>query len=249
MKSSFKDADQVEVAAPPAEEITTSTALAVQPEATVVPDGFFSNDAVEGDFDRSDIKVPRLNLVQSVGPLSGELGFTPGRFVFNKEVDLGSEGLKITLIHLKKYLLEDLAYGSETMPRFFKSMDDARRAGFLPIADKKTMGEEHKYAKPVLDADVLIEGKPGVNDTFPFDFNGTPYAMARWTLQSTAYSRVGKSFFTDSQFALKAGLSIKFYSVSAKREKIGVNWVFCPRVQIAGKNSDEFIAWIKSVTV
>lgn len=247
MKTSFADADS-SFASPEAQSTTpvASTAVATRPPQELVPDSFFNNDNVEGGFDKDDLKIPRLNLVQSVGPLSGELGFKPGAFVYNKEADLGSGPIKITLLKLRKYFLEDLPYGSETFPRLFKSAEEAAAAGFLDIRQKREMGEEHKYVKPVLDADVLIEGKAD-EATFPLDFNGTPYAMARWTLQSTAYSRVGKGFFTDSQLALRAGLSTKFYTISTKREKLGNNFVWVPRAQLSGRNSDEFIAWIKDV--
>lgn len=255
MTTSFANADQAAQVpeAPPAE----STELVPQAPSEIVPDSFFGNDDIEGDFDKSDIKIPRLALVQNVGPLSGELGFTPGTFVYNKETVLGTsvknpqgaiigtDGITITLLHLRKYFLEDLAYGSEVMPVLFKTSDDARRAGFLPVQDKRAMGPDHKYFKPVIDADVLIRGTPE-NITFPFDYNGTPHAIARWTLQSTAYTRVGKQFATDATLALRSGLANKHYTVSARKEKLGQNFVFVPKATLTGVNPPEFIAWIKN---
>ena len=260
MKTTFADPDtETAPATPPA-----STALAAPASTEVVPDNFFSNEGVEGDFEQSDIKMPRLGLVQSVGPLSAELGFTPGTFVYNKEVVvgnvvtdpaknnavIGTDGLILTLFKLRKYYLEDIPYGtSEEMPAYFKTLEDARRAGFLPSSDKRQMGADHKYVKPVIDADILIQGDPAKHVSFPLDFNGTPYAAARWTLQSTAYNRVGKSFFTDSQLALKScGLTGKFYTVSSRREKLGQNFVFTPKAALKGLNTPEFIAWARGIT-
>jgi len=269
MKSSFANADQSAVPTETVDQIpagaqpvgANSEALATSGGSQIVPDSYFANEGVEGDFDKSDVKMPRISVVQGVGPLSGELGFIPGTIVYNKETVLGNviknpagavlgtDGLIVTLVHLKKYFLEDIPYGtSEAIPQYFKTLDDARRAGFLPSADKRTMGPDHKYAKPVVDADILIRGDAS-NVTFPFDFEGVPYAMARWTLQSTAYGRVGKQFFTDSQLALRAGLSTKFYTVSVKKEKLGQNFVFVPKATITGVNSPEFIAWVKSVVL
>lgn len=276
MKSSFAAADSESVPAAPEADLptaastgpapSTDTRVAAPADAQVVADNFFSNDGVTGDFDEKDIKMPRLALVQSVGPLSAELGFIPGTFVYNKEVEvgtrvvnpqannvvIGTDGLELTLVRINKYFLEDLPYtggGEGPMPKFFRTLDDARKDGFLPIQDKRQMGEEHQYVKPVLDADVLIKGDADRHAAFPFDFNGIPFAIARWTLQSTAYSRVGKQFFTDSQLALKVcGLKGKFYAVSSRREKLGQNFVFVPKAQIKGINSPEFIAWANSVT-
>ena len=274
MKTSFANADQdsVPVAtdeAVPTTPANTDTSVATQASSAVVPDSYFHNEGVEGDFDKDDVKIPRLAIVQAVGPMSGELGFSPGQIVYNKETVLGSavlgpvnaqgkpgpqigtDGVKMTLIRIKKYFLEDLPYspgGDGPRAAYFKTLDDARKAGFLPIQDKREMGPDHRYVKPVLDADVLIEGTKE-NLTFPFDYKGTPYAVARWTLQSTAYSRVGKGFFTDSQLALRAGLSTKFYIVSCKREKLGENFVQVPRAVLSGRNDDEFIAWVKSTVL
>lgn len=256
MKTSFADADQA-AQVPDAPNAEPTAALVPQATNEIVPDSFFGNDQIEGDFDKSDLKIPRLSVVQSVGPLSGELGFVPGTIVYNKETVIGTpsknpqgaingtDGLILTLLHLKKYFLEDLPYGAEAMPQYFKTADDARRAGFLPIQDKRQMGAEHKYFKPVIDADVLIKGTPE-NVTFPFDFNGTPYAVARWTLQSTAYSRVGKQFATDATLALRQGLTSKFYTVSVKREKLGQNFVYVPKATLTGVNPPEFVEWIKN---
>jgi hypothetical protein len=270
MKSSFANADQAVVPTEtvdqvPANAVQTETQVAVAaPTELAPPDSYFANDGVEGDFDKSDIKMPRISVVQSVGPLSGELGFLPGTIVYNKETVLGTpfhgpdtpngkgpiigtDGLIVTLVALKKYFLEDLPYDPASMdiPQYFKTLEDARRAGFLPSQDKREMGPDHRYVKPVADADFLIRGTDK-NITFPLDFNGTPYAKARWTLQSTAYSRVGKQLFTDSQLALRNGLTTKFYTISVRREKLGANWVFVPKATLTGMNTPEFQTWIKS---
>lgn len=254
-KSSFADADAEAVTTPEVVAPVANQQTSVVPAtggAVGVPDSFFHNEGMEGDIDRSDIKMPRLALGQNVGPLTNELGFKPGDFVFNKEVALGPN-IKVTLVRISKYYLQDLPFGSEEMPLFFKTADDARRAGHLSIQDKYSMDKEarkdHKFFKPVLDADVLIEGYATAEySSFPLDFNGTPYALARWSLQSTAYSRVGKQFITDGTMALKSGLSTKHYTVSAKREKLGANFVFVPTARLAGKNSDEFVQWAEDLT-
>lgn len=263
MKSSFANADQeAEVVSPETTPVAApSTALVpASPTALAQNDSFFSNEGLEGEFDQSDIKIPRFSVVQAVGPLSGELGFIPGQIVYNKETIvgtvvkaptggvLGTEKLKITLLRLKKYFMEDLPYGSEERPAMFKSSDDARAAGFLPVQDKKKCGPEHKYFKPLIDADILVEGDAS-NVTFPFNYNGTPFAIARWTLQSTAYTVVGKQFATDAGLSLRAGLQTKFYTVSCKKEKVGANWVFVPRVQLTGLNDAAFQQWIKDTVL
>ena len=72
---------------------------------------------LEGEFLPEDFVLPRLNLVQSVGPLSET--FQPGAFVYNKEVTLtdGTQPVSLTVLRIRKQYQEYVPYGGEEMPR------------------------------------------------------------------------------------------------------------------------------------
>lgn len=255
MKTSFADIGEITEPAKTGPTTATDTNAAGTPpvsqalvpvaENQVVPDSFFSNAEMEGDFDRSDIQLPRLSLVHGIGPLSEH--FTPGHLVYNKELDLGAGPLEVTLVRMRKYYMEDHAWGSEDIPRVVNSIDEMRKLGGYLTSEKREMGEGHPYFKPVLDAQVIIKGAPD-NSAFPYEFGGVPYAVAVWTLQGIAYTRAAKPFITASQFGLRAGLTTAHWSVTTKREKFGQNLVWFPVVRQAGRNSIEFIEWIKTLS-
>lgn len=203
----------------------------------------FSNEGLDGEFTRDDIQIPGLNLVQSVGPLSEH--FTPGQMVYNKEEVIGDKDnpVQITLLRMSKFYVEKLPYGSEVMPRKFKTEAEARAAGLVPLWEKQ---EGCGNFEPVLSCQVLIKGDPAKNTTWPIEFQGVPYAMARFTLRSVAYSATGKTLISASQFALREGLHTGYWNITPKREKVGANMVWIPRVRMAGKHTPEFIAFAKS---
>lgn len=242
------ETEKKEIAPVTAAETAPAAALTVPPATSpAVPDSFFNAEGMEGDYDRSDLQLPRLALVHGVGPLSEH--FAPGHFVFNKEVDLGVGPIKITLLRMQKYYLEDVPYGSEVFPKRLNTLDEVRKEGAFLLAEKRDMGEGHTYFKPCLDVQVLIKGTPD-NVVFPFTFGGTPYAIGIWSIQSaTAYNRAAKQFITASQFALKqTGLAGGEWDLQAKREKFGTNFVWVPTVRQSGRNTPEFIEFAKSVS-
>lgn len=208
---------------------------------------FNSNNRMSGDFDARDIQIPQLKLVHGVGPLSEH--FQPGKLVFNKTHDVGGGPLSITLLGMVKYFLEDVEYGTEVIARRFDTLDAVRAAGLKPIMEKPR-GEAKgvaSYAKPVLDAHVLIEipaGNAAEAEAF-HSFNGKNYVEASLSLASINYSRVGKLFITASTLALRKGLHLRPWALSTKREKFGPNFVWTLAAVMQAPHSAEQVAWIE----
>ena len=126
MKSSFTPTQEAPVFEKSADTVPAPGSAAIAAAAASsapVPASFFQNEGgLEGEFDRSDLQIPGLNLVQSVGPLS-EL-FQPGQMVYNKEEVLGLPA-EVTLLRLRKFFQEKLPYGSEVLPRRFNTQAEA----------------------------------------------------------------------------------------------------------------------------
>ena len=262
MKQSFKDASaaaQVPIDVPVTESPATAAdvdqpavpapqsnaMVPAEQKSQIVPDSFFQNNEMEGEFDRSDIQLPRLSLVHGIGPLSET--FQPGHLVYAKELDLGVGPVNITLVRLRKYFQEEIEWGSEDIPRICNSIEEIRKLGAYLTSEKKEMGEGHTFFKPVLDAQILIKGEAS-NTMFPFEFEGSPYALALMTMHGVAYTRTGKQFITASQFGLRNGLTVASWNITTKREKFGQNFVWFPVARQATRNSPEFIAWVKELT-
>lgn len=255
MKKSFKDADAaIEVDEPVA---TLSPEAAPPPPVSdskaIVPDTFFSNEDVEGEYHSRDIQIPRFNLAQAVGPLSAIVDektkkplFPPGDFVYNRERNLGPGPIEITLLKLKKTFVEDLPYSEDgPKPRVVMTENDIRKLGAFPIWEKKERGDDEVYFKPSLDALLLIKGSADFED-FDLLHDGNAYAKAVWTLQSTAYRVAGKTFITAATGILRAGIHTAPFLVKSSREKVGANWVQVPHVRIGKKHDEAFVAFAAS---
>ncbi len=82
---------------------------------------------IEGDIDAEDIKLPRINLVQSTSAIADD--FTPGALVLDKEVELGDETHPIHLVTLwgKKLYQQKLPFGeSEESPLVFQTRKEVK---------------------------------------------------------------------------------------------------------------------------
>lgn len=229
----------------------SETALVPQGSAALTQDGFFSNAELEGDFDRSDFKTPKLHLTQSVGPLSAT--FQPGNWIYNKDTDLGNRPLEVTALKLRKYFVQDIAYGSEVFPDICSSEKEFMAKGGLPIREKYAMEKQAKgsaagklFYKPTLDITCLIAGRK--EDVLPFEFEGVPYALAVWTLSSTGYSKTGTTFISAAALGLRSGLAWGRWTVTPKREKVGQNWIWLPIARQTAKNSQAFVDFARDLS-
>ena len=232
MISSFK---KPEGAASAAVTETPAQPHPVDPEETSMPLAI-PTKAVDGEFRAEDFVIPKLHLVQSVGPLSE--AFQPGAFVYNKELVLtdGVSPLSLTVLRIRKQYVENVPYGGDEVPRMFDTLEQIRAAGgWIDWRDN-----QRPPFSPVLHVLVLIKSPSGENPLFPYEFEGAHYGLALWTLRSTGFTRAGKTIITASQFALKDGLHKGGWALTSKREKIGMNFVFVPVLRHEAKHSDEF---------
>lgn len=209
---------------PPEHDEETTTQLAIP------------GKPVEGEFLSEDFVIPKLHLVQAVGPLSER--FTPGQFVYNKEevISDGTTPVSLTVLRIKKQYQENLPYGGDQLPRMFDTLEDVKHAGGW--IDWRN--NERPPFSPILNALVLIRSPFEESPLFPYEFAGAAYGLALWTLRGVSFTRAGKTIITASQFALKDGLHTGSWALTSKREKIGMNFIHVPNLRHDTKHAAEF---------
>jgi hypothetical protein len=213
---------------------------------------------ISGDYQEGDFRLPRINIVQSVGPLSED--FEAGSIVLNKDMILlpASEDPKVwgdplcvTVLNAKKQFAENLPYDSDEAPETVETLEEVTaRGGWIDWR-----GEEKPTWRPILTALLLIEAPTeAMADEFSIQGpDGKAYELALWTMKGTSYSRAGKAINTAARFALRnkeTGLPELHkgkWSLQVRREKLGTNLVFVPRLRQHGKHSDEFITFVTTL--
>jgi hypothetical protein len=198
---------------------------------------------LEGEFLPQDFVLPRLNLVQSVGPLSET--FQPGAIVYNKEVTLsdGTQPVALTVLRIRKQYQEHIPYGSDEMPRVFETLEEVRAAGgWIDWRDN-----QRPPFSPILNALVLVKSPFAEHPMFPHRYGEADYGLALWTLRSTAFTRAGKTIITASQFALRDGLHFGEWSFTSRREKLGMNFVHVPVLRHSARHTNEFAEFALSL--
>lgn len=212
----------------------TGNAVAVAEPTNIV---VIANEDVTGDFERSDILIPTIRLVQKTGELA-EL-HTPGSWVLNQEELLsdGSTPLKLTVLNFRKYFSENIPYGGDEQPRIAVSLKDVLEM------DGTTEWQDNipPTFVPVGEATVLVEGK---NEAlFPFEYDNSRYALARWTMRKTAFTRAARKIITEAHIGLKDGLQWGSWELSSGKAIAGTNKYFVPVLTLAGRHDEKFANW------
>lgn len=225
-------------------EAPVSTAVAVVPVAAQATQD--EGNGVEGEISRTDIRLPRLNLVQKVGDLSNL--FSPGVFLFNKEVVLsdGKTPINLTVLRLKKMYQQAIPYGtSDEMPLSFNTA-----AEVVAIGGSLRWGEENYYSEIAhvqvaiaMPADCPEELQP----LFPHEVGGEAYGLAMWTLTGSGFTSAGKTLITAASTLLRAGLHTGRFNLTSELKKNAKNSWLAPVIKFAGKHSEADAAFFASL--
>lgn len=246
-KKSFTEA-VAEVASPGDEAHKTRPQTAVEKAPTrKVARPVDPMDDFEGELNRSDIKIPKLNLVQSVGPLCDD--FPRGSWVLNRSAILAplGEAIHITPLRAKKYYVEALAYGSEDMPRMFDTLADAQDAGLRTDFDPET-GDKPEI-NTALDVTVLVRAPEKLTaPEFSLEFDGQAYALALWSLASwSSYQNGAKVLLTARMMYLKSFHQREWLLHSEKTKLKNGNTTFIPKLVGGVAHTEAFKNWADSL--
>lgn len=202
---------------------------------------------IEADVNASDIRIPRINLVQKSSELADVEGWSPGDIAFAKEVKIipfGATGI-VSFLHLRRQYQENLPYGSGETPKVFNTREEVFANG-----GSLSYQADNEY-RPIAHLTMLVELPEGASDAdeayFPLAFNGKSYGMAVWTVASSAYNSVAKELITAAAVFLKTGIHKVAWELSVQKKKAGTNTYMVPVIKQHGKHSPEMIEFIESL--
>lgn len=185
--------------------------------------------AFEGEFTAADIKLPYLTICQKSGNLMDSHPEWLGKWVYDKAASLG-DTISVVFFKVKKFYLENLPFGSDTIPRRFDTAAEAAEAN-CNVVD-------------VAELDCLIE----VAD----DFDGgkkigdKSYIIARYTVRSTAYGATVRVLVKDSAMRLNNNLPSGQYKLKTEKKTNGSNSWYAPVLMADGKSPEDLQEYISA---
>jgi len=234
---------------PPTDKVEVSAALVVVEDrapARVTSPAVAAG--VTGEVSMSDIKLPRINLVQRVGKLADE--FAPGTLLFEKQVVLsdGKTPVDLTPLQLRKNYQLKQEWGDESgdAPEVYDTVAEVRAAGgSLEWGDDRYF-QEVAHIQFAIKLGEDVEGDE-VTDLFPYQLGDSLYAVAIWTVASSAYTNLAKPIITASASLLRNGLFTGHYAVTTALKTNAKNSWYVPVPKFAGKHTPEAAQFFKEI--
>jgi hypothetical protein len=241
MKTSFSAAVAAPAPTASPEATTTQAIVPATESAPALYNAGNPTDDLAGEIGRSDVRLPRLNLVARTGDLA-EL-FDPGSYVLNKEIKLskgGEELLTLVVLRLRKQYQEALPFGDPETPRVFETAEEVRANG-----GTVSYGKGPGIFAEIAHLELLIR-KPESLPTeaepqFFFESEGHLWTHCVFTVGGTAYGQVAKPIISARMNHLRdTGLVGGLWTLGSFLKKANGNAWFTPVLKTAGKTSDQF---------
>jgi len=203
---------------------------------------------MEGHYDMSDVRLPRINLVNKSGKLADD--FAGGSFVLNKEILLcdGKTPVDMTVLWCQKRYQENIPFDDQdiTPPRVFDTPDEIKKAGGQ-LGYKKGVGLFSAFAN----LNVLFPAPKTVTEEqlveFPYHHEGVDYVLARMTFASSAYSSAAMPVIT-TKIKNPATPFARFkWTLHSTMEKNARNSWYQPNIKGAGLRPDSFFEFASTL--
>jgi hypothetical protein len=222
---------------------------------TVAPDrqvGRPMDPAFTGDWNRKDIRLPRLNLIHktSADALIDQFGI--GAFAFGKEVKLsdGKTPFRIIAMRAAKDYVQKLPFGDPETPAVFNTVEEVENAGGTLEFNKKN---GNNYFQPRAHIQVAFAAPDGLRDEdlalFPYEFEGKPWGMAMFTVASSAYTSVGIGLSTlcNNNKVMRKGPLFGALDLTSEIRKNAKNSWHVPVIRYAGENSEDLVKFLTNL--
>jgi len=227
----------------------SSTALIEQPAQVgdlTITNQQLADAGLSGDFDQSDVNLPRINLVAKTSALVDD-GFAPGSIALNKELVLVTRDkpLRVIVTHMVKQYQEDVDWGSDELPKTFNSKADVFAAGYSLEWGSPNMCRELAHITMLIEAPAELDESD--LELFPYEHNGKNYAMAIYTASKSAYKPTAKSIASYAMFAKGEGVWTTAWNLmSTLRTEGDVSW-FTPSLKRTKKLDADELSFVESV--
>lgn len=252
--TSFSKLKEVNTIETPA--IVEATATVVEATATVEPKPIPAPEALitptqtssipngmQGEFESSDIRLPRLNLIQKMSDMVNS-GFRPGDILYNKELALNKPA-EVVVVKVKKQYQQDLPYGGDVLPHVCDTLAEVREAG-----GTTEWGGENHYSE-MAHLQLLVKAPDNLHaeyeDLFPYEVDGTSWAPAMFTVAKTAYKSAAKPVITAAFSTLRSGLGNGLWHLSGELKSNAMGSWFVPVMKLAGKTSPNLAELVASI--
>jgi hypothetical protein len=257
LKGKNKDAEKSAAPAATTAEAPAANAdtqVAVRPDTQVARPFQQASDMV-GAWDRTDERLPRINLIHKTSKDELVKKFGIGSFVFSKEVKLsdGETPFYVTALVVAKDYAQKLPWDSTETPAVFKTPEEVRSNGGTLDYSKEAVAEE-TYFQPRAHIQLITEmpesasGEEG-EALFPYEFDGKTYGMAILTVSSSAYTSVGKELATlrDQNKVMRNGLRYGRLALTSEGRKNAKNSWVVPVIKYAGENPADLVAFFEGL--
>jgi hypothetical protein len=201
--------------------------------------------ASAGEIDQSDLKIPYLSIAYGVGRLSEK--FNPGDLVVGGEhlVAHKTERIRIVILSDVKYFKERLNqtdYANGLRPRSFLTKEEVLQNGGTYEWVETETGRVAPTFGPALDMKVLIEKPEEIDESiFGLDIDGKLYAPAYFSVDKSAYTRVGREIQTSKSLSLsQSGVLGGVWELWTESQKINGNNTVVPMIKLVSRTSQAF---------
>jgi hypothetical protein len=205
---------------------------------------------VEGETDFSDYKLPRLQIVQGVGPLSQKFRNKGGSIVFAGEeiISDGTTPVELTVLRaVKSYeeKVDDKEYGTRMPGRAQTQAEVIFNGGTLLKTPDGKGGFIPPTWRPVLTCLVAVKGDPQ-SPHFPYVFeDGSAYGLAVWKIVGWSYSTAAKSILTASKFAYRESLVTGSFELTTKFDSYGAASAYVAHLGYGKRHDAKLKTWLK----
>jgi hypothetical protein len=202
--------------------------------------------ASAGEVDQSDLKIPYLSIAYGVGKLSEK--FNPGDLVVGKEHLIASKGQRVKIVILSdvKYYKERLTqedYRNGVRPQTFLTSEEVKKVGgTLDWLDGENGRRVPPTYGPAMDMKILIQKPEDLEQSiFGVELDNDFYAPAYFSVDKSAYTRVGKEVQTAKSLSLSnCGILGGVWELWTESQMIGSNPTVVPMIKLVSRTSDEF---------
>jgi hypothetical protein len=248
MKKSFKkveNAPSAEVAEP-----VTETAIAVRAtEQSPVP--YAPTTEFTGAWNRSDVRDPRINLVQKSSETKLH-AFGLGAFVLNREIKLsdGKSPLQVTVVASDKDYQQKLPWGCKDTANVVRTPEEVRAAGGTLKFKGAAPGT---YYGPRAHQTLLLKAPEGLSEDdlafFPYEFNDEKWSVAKMTVSSSGFTSMAvevATLCTYNKAMRQSPIFGQLAMTSKETQGADASW-FVPVVQFVQENPVELLRFFESL--